>query len=455
MEINPSIFKAYDIRGVYPSDINEEVAYRIGKAYADFMHKHNPGKKLRIVVARDMRLSSPQLARELIRGVTEQGMSVVNIGLASTPTFYFAVANYGFDGGLQISASHNPKEYNGVKLVRPRAVPISGDTGINDIRELVIKNKFKPAKNKGRVKEKKGVLKDEVQHALKYVNAKKLKPFKVVADPANSMGILYLEELFRHLPCKLIKINFNLDGTFPTHQPDPSQEETLAELKKRVMKEKADIGIATDGDGDRVFFVDNLGERIGPEIIRGLMAQAFLKIHPGAKICYDVRPGKITEDMILEAGGKPVLTKVGHSLIKETLLREGAIFAGESSGHFVLKTESGAYEVPMIITLKMLELMTEKNQSLADIIKPYRKYYHSGEINFRVADKEAKIKALEQEFRDADKIMHLDGLSVFYQHYWFNVRASNTESLLRLNLEADSEEKMKEMQDKIIKIINS
>jgi len=453
--VNPSIFKAYDIRGIYPGEINEEIAYRIGRAFVVLLQGENKDRKLKLAVARDMRISSPELFKAVVRGVTDQGADVVDIGIASTPTFYFAVGKYGYDGGLQISASHNPKEYNGVKMVRHHAIPVSGDTGILKICNMVIKNEFKDARKKGVVEQRDDVLKEQMVHDLKYADLKKIKAFRIVADPANATGILFLEELFKHLPCKLIRMNFDLDGTFPAHQPDPLQDKNMVDLKQRVLKEKADLGIAPDGDGDRIFFVDDKGETLPPEILRGMMAQVFLKDHPGAKICYDARPGRITEDMIIEAGGVPILTKVGHSLIKETMIKEGAVFAGESSGHFFLKTEQGTFEVPMIIILKLLEMMSESGKPLSEIVKPYRKYFHSGEINEKVADKEAKIREVEASFKDADKVLHLDGLSVFYKDFWFNVRSSNTEPLLRLNLEARTKEKMEQMRDKILGMIRS
>jgi phosphomannomutase len=452
-KINKEIFKAYDIRGIYPSDLNEEIIYKIGRAYATLIQNENEDKKLTIVVGRDMRLSSPQLSKALIKGLTEQGVDVVDIGLASTPTFYFAVGHCDYDGGALVSASHNPKEYNGLKMVRRKAIPVSGDTGIMEIKEMVLQDKFGEAKEKGTVREKEGVLQEQIQHDLKYADVSKIKPFKVVADPANAMGVLYLEELFKHLPCQLIKMNFELDGTFPAHQPDPIQEENVEELKKRVKEEKADLGIAPDGDGDRIFYVDDRGEIIPPHIIRGMLAQIFLKDHPGAKICYDIRPGKITEDMVREAGGIPIVTKVGHSLIKETMIKEDAIFAGESSGHFYLKMPSGSYEVPVIATLKLLEIMSKKSKPISEIINPYDKYFHSGEINSEVEDKSAKIKEIAEKYKDAKKILWIDGVTIEYDDFWFNVRPSNTEPLLRLNLEAKTKELMKKKREELLSLI--
>ena len=316
-----SIFKAYDIRGVYPSELNEEIIYNIGRAYADILKEELKKDNIKMVVCRDMRLSSPQLSEKLIEGITDQGVDVVDIGLGSTPTFYFAVANYGYDGGMQVSASHNPKEYNGIKIVKARAYPVGYDTGIDEIEKRVKENKFEKAETKGNVEKKENVVDDHVEYALKFADIEKIKPFTVVADVANAMGAHYLEKLFEKLPCKLIKMNFKLDGTFPSHQANPYNDKNIVDIKKKVIEEKADLGIATDGDGDRIFFIDDRGELIEPGIVRGLLSKIFLKENPGATICYDIRPGKITYDMIVENGGKPVVTKVGHSLIKAQAIK--------------------------------------------------------------------------------------------------------------------------------------
>lgn len=455
MAVDPSIFKAYDIRGIYPEQINEDIAYSIGRAYATLIQKENKGKKLKIVVARDMRVSSPQIHKALISGLTDQGVDVVDIGLASTPTFYFGVANYNYDGGIQVSASHNPKEYNGFKLVRRNAVPVSGDTGIHDVRVLVEKNEFKDATEKGKVTKKEDVLDEQLQHDLKYADINKIKPFKVVADTANGMGAQYLDALFSKLPCNLIRMYFELDGTFPNHQADPLKDENTKDIRKKIVEEKADLGIAIDGDGDRIFFIDEKGEVVPPQILRGILAKIFLREKPGSTICYDVRPGRITKDMIIENGGKPVKTRVGHSLIKEKMIEIDAYFAGESSGHFFLRIKSGSYEVPMIITLKLLQELSESGKTFSGLIKPYKRYFHSGEINSEVEDKEGKMKELAEIFKDAKEINHLDGVTIEYEDFWFNVRPSNTEPLLRLNLEAKTQEKMEEMKQKIINIIGS
>ncbi|MCG2695673.1 phosphomannomutase/phosphoglucomutase [Candidatus Parcubacteria bacterium] len=452
MKTNPEIFKAYDIRGIYGQDLNGETAYILGQAYVELRRKDGKTGELNIVVAEDMRLSSPQLKLSLVKGLTDAGANVVDIGLASTPSFYFAVANYGYDGGIIVSASHNPAEWNGFKLVRERALPVSGESGIYFLRDKVIEGNFKSAKITGKIFKKRDVLKDQINHDLQFADLAKIKPLKIVVDPANGMGAQYIEELFKHLPCELIKMNFKLDGTFPAHEADPIKEENLIYLQKTVMKEKADLGIAIDGDGDRIFFVDNNGEAINQAITRGVLAMIFLREKPGAKICYDIRPGRITRDLIEENGGIPIVTRVGHSLIKEQAIKEGAYFAGESSGHFFLNTELGCFEVPVIIILKLLQEFSQSGKTVAEFIAPYKKYYHSGEINSVVENKEEVFAKIEKMYKDGEA-NKLDGITIEYPDFWFNVRGSNTELKLRLNLEAKTKEIMEEKRDEVLKII--
>jgi len=452
-EINKEIFKAYDIRGIYPDDLNEELIYKIGRAYADMLKEETGKDEVTMVVGRDMRVSSPQLSEKIIEGITVQGVNVINIGLASTPTFYYGVSMLGADGGMQVSASHNPKEYNGVKIVKSRAFPVGFDTGIEEIMNRVIANEFQSAGKKGTVLENNEVLDRHVDYALAGSDKEKIKPIRVVADAANSMGVPYLEKLFEKLPCELIKMNFELDGTFPAHEADPYKEENVEDLKKRVIEEKADLGIATDGDGDRIFFVDDNGKMVDPAIIRGLLSKIVLEKNEGVTICYDIRPGKITRDMIEENGGKPCVTRVGHSLIKAKGIEEGAKFAGESSGHFFFDTEYGFFETPDIVTLKILEEISKEDKKLSEIIKPLQRYYHSGEINSEVEDKEGVMKKLQEIYKDAKNISLLDGVTIEFDDFWFNVRPSNTEPKLRLNLEAISKEVMEEKRDEVLKVI--
>lgn len=452
MQIDPTIFKAYDIRGIYPHQLNEDITYRIGRAYSKLLATENPDKKLQVVVGHDMRLSSPSLKTALVAGLLDSGVDVVEIGLASTPTFYFATAFYGYDGGIQVSASHNPKEYNGFKLVRAKAVPVSGETGITAIRDQVLANNFPPPTTRGTISSRTNVLIDLIKDQRKNINWQTIKSFKIVVDTANAMGALDIEAMFANLPCQLIKINFTLDGNFPAHSADPSDETNLVQIKQAVINHSADLGIATDGDGDRYFFVDDQGQTLSQPILRGIMAQLALKDHPGATVCYDIRPGKITQDLIEAVSGKAVVTRVGHSLIKEHMLKVDAVFGGESSGHYFYQFPYGTFEAPVVLTLKFLEHLSSQNQPLSIFTKPYQKYFHSGEINSTVTDKQAKITQIAQRYSDA-KISYLDGITVEYPDFWFNIRPSNTEPLLRLNLEAVSQQIMVQKRDEVLSLI--
>ncbi len=453
MTVDSTIFKAYDIRGVYPTQVNEEVAFALGRAYAVWLKKQSKKEHLQVVVGQDMRVSSPALAERLMAGLMDQGVEVIAVGLISTPTFYFAVSYPHYDGGIMISASHNPAEYNGFKIVRESAKPVSGTSGLQDLRVLIEKDNFKPAPQPGKKIHHENMVHEEAKVQLGGSDVVTIKPFSIVADTANGMGAQYLDELFTYLPCKLHKMNWQFDGTFPGHDPDPLKEDNLKYLQTEVLAQKADLGIATDGDGDRIFFVDNEGQTVPPAVLRGILAKVFLAEQPGATIGYDIRPGKITEDMILEYGGKPMLTRVGHSLIKEQMLQENSYFSGESSGHLFLNKDYGCFEMPMIMIIKFLQELSASGQTLADYVRPLKKYFPSGEINSTVSDVPAVLARLKETYHDGQQ-SELDGLSVEYPDWWFNVRASNTEPLIRLNLEARSKEVMEQKRDEVLEVLN-
>jgi phosphomannomutase len=456
MEIDSSIFKAYDIRGVYPEQLTEQGAYAIARAYASLMQRENPGKQLTIVVGGDMRVSTPALKAEVIRGLTDSGLNVVDAGLLSTPTYYFAVAYYGYEGGIQVSASHNPKQWNGLKIVRKGAAPVGGSSGMQTIKQMVIDDSFPPlAETKGMVTSKNNVTEEEAQVQLGTIDKSKIKPFKIVIDAANAMGAIDMQAAFKLLPGQIVPMNFELDGTFPAHEADPLKPENLKDLEQRVLAEQADLGIATDGDGDRIFFVDNKGRAIPQSIVRGLLAQIELEQSPGAKIVYDIRPGRVTVDMIEEAGGQPVVAPVGSVLIKEVMDREQAIFGGESSGHFFYRLPYGTFEAPMLVAAKFLTYVSEKNQPLSDIVDHYNRYFHSGEINQKVESRQQvdrvieKIKTASQD----GQMSTLDGLTVEYPDVWFNVRASNTEPLIRLAIEGRTQAAMAAKRDQLMELM--
>jgi len=455
LQLDTSIFKAYDIRGVYPESLNEELAYKIAVFYADILKRENGDKKLEVVVGRDMRLSSVSIQKRVIGGLIDFGVDVVDVGLISTPSFYFAVGFYGYDGGIQVSASHNPSEYNGLKMVRGRAVPMGGDSGIYEIRDRIASGEeIEKADIKGEVIRKEGVVVDEVGQQTKDIDVARIAPFKIVVDTANAMAVLDIEEVFKITKCDVIYINKELDGTFPNHPADPLKEENLEMIKKKVLDESADLGIATDGDGDRYFFVNEKGEVMPQPILRGLMAQIELSKSPGATVCYDIRPGRITRDMIEEAGGKGVVTKVGHSLIKEKMLEVNAVFGGESSGHYFYKFDYGTFEAPIVLTLKLLEYLSRYELKLSQVVAKHNKYFHSGEINSEVEDKEGKMRELADKYSDGE-VSWLDGVTVEYPDFWFNVRASNTEPLLRLNLEAKTKKLMEQKRDEVLEVIRA
>ena len=453
--MNEKIFKAYDIRGIYGQDFNDGFAYKLGLAFTA-LRKSDPdyssGQKLKFAIGADMRLSSPSLKKSLLQGIIDSGADAVDVGTVSTPSLYFAVGSSNLDGGLMVSASHNPKEWNGFKMVRSKGLPISGETGINLLKKLIQEDNLLKAENPGQVILDKQTLEKEISYALDFLSIKKMRPLKIVADASNGMGSAYLKPLLSRLPVSYSGLNFEPDGRFPVHEADPLKEENLAQLQLAVVSEGADLGIATDGDGDRVFFVDNLGRTINQSIVRGLLARIFLKNNPGAKIGYDVRPGKTTVDLILAAGGAPVMTRVGHSLIKEQMEKENIFFAGESSGHFYFKGQAGCFEYPAVMIALLLEYFSSLNTKPSDHLDKLNKYHHSGEINRPVSDPEKIFKLIADRFSGA-KISYLDGITVECPDFWFNVRSSNTESKMRLNLEAISREIMESRRDEVLEIM--
>lgn len=451
-KIKTDIFKAYDIRGIYPDELSEKTARLVGKGLASLLQKENPDQKLELVVSRDMRPSSDSLREQVIKGLLESGVDVVDIGMQTTPTFYFAVGFYNYDGGLQITASHNPAEYNGLKMVRAKGRPIGGGSGMEKLVEIILDKDFIEAETEGELTTKDDVLEIQVKEVLKNVDVDQIKPFKIVVDAGNSVGALDMQAIFKELPCELVPLYFELDGTFPNHEADPLKPENIEDLQKKVIAEKADLGIALDGDGDRMFLLDENGDEVPQSILRGLMAQIELADNPGATVCYDVRPGKATTDMIEEAGGKAVKTRVGHSLIKAHMQQVDAIFGGESSGHYFYAFKYGTFEAPLVLLTKFLQYISQQDQPVSKIIEPYKRYYHSGEINSMVEDKQAAIERLAEKYADGD-ISDLDGITVTYQDFWFNVRPSNTESKLRLNLEAVSPKVMEQKRDEVLKVI--
>lgn len=434
--IPEKIFKSYDIRGIYPTELNEDFAIPIAKAVYKFLQDKLKKDHLTIVIGRDMRLSTPAIFATVSKTLVDLGANVIDLGIVSTPTFYYAVFKNGYDGGIQITASHNPKEYNGLKMVcnSPTGlIKIGRDTGMAEIKKMSIAGADVAEKTGGTITKLDGVIIDEIQHALKIARNPDLKPFKVVADAANALGALYIEELFKVIPGELVKMNFELDGTFPAHQADPLQAETLVDLQKRVLEEKADLGLAPDGDGDRLFFIDEKGQIIPPSLITALVAKELLKENKGATILFDIRYILTPQKVVEEYEGKYVVTKVGHAFITEKMHETGAIFAGESSSHYFFKeTGNAESQIPMILIV--LRVMTREGKKISEIIDQLKRSHESGEINFKVKNALEIIEAIKQKYSAAD-ISELDGIAISFEDWRFSIRTSNTEPLLRLNVE--------------------
>jgi len=441
-----SIYKAYDVRGIYPEELNEDIAYKIGRAFVSIT------KSKTVAIGYDARLSAQALFDALAKGITEQGADVVNIGMCSTDMIYFATAFYKFDGGIMITASHNPKEYNGMKFCKKDAVPISGETGVYKMENLVKKNVFPKVEKKGKIT-KKDVFDDYIKKCLSFIDVKKIKPFKIVVDAGNGVAGLLIDKLEKHLPCKFVKLYFKPDGNFPNHLPSPIEEKNLKDLKDKIKEEKADLGIAFDGDADRVFLIDENNEMVTGTVMTALITKSILQKNPGSKILYNIVCGWIVPETIEKFKGKGIITPVGHSIIKDLMRKHDAIFAGEHSGHYYFRDNYYA-DSGLIGSLIVLELISKEDKPFSDVLKEFRKYYAIPETNFKVEDKEAKIKEIKQIFK-GEKMLDFDGIRVDLDDFWFNVRPSNTEPLLRLNLEAKSKEIMEKRRDEVLEIIKS
>jgi len=454
--IDPKIFKAYDIRGIYPEQLNEENIVSIVKAIYKFFQEKIGKEQLTLVIAYDMRLSGPQLFAAAKKTLIDAGAQVIDAGMLSTPSFYFAASHYGYDCGIQITASHNPKEYNGLKFVinGPEGlIKIGGDTGMPQIKEMSMAGVELKASQPGTIAPKTGILEDEVENALKLFEHPQIKKLKIVADPANAMGAQYIEALFQKVPADLIKMNFELDGSFPAHQPDPLNFENLKDLQAKVLEEKADLGLAPDGDGDRLYFVDEKGQIIPATIITALVARELLKEKPGSTILVDIRYIMGTKKIVEEFGGKSAVTRVGHAFITQKLGELQGVFAGESSGHFYYQA-NGNGESQLNTLLCVLKTMTEENKPLSEIAAELKRSHESGEFNFKVSNAPEILDALKTKYNDGT-LDTLDGISVNYPTWRFNVRTSNTEPLLRLNLESFDEKQMEEKRDEIKQFIES
>ena len=437
------IFKAYDVRGIYPDDFDEEVARRIGSAFIRFTGADG------VVLGRDIRPSSPGLAGAFAEGVTSQGADVVDIGLAATDMLYFASGVLQLPGAM-FTASHNPPQWNGLKLCRAGAAPVGEDSGLMEVRDLAERDEPRPVAAAGRVRTE-DMLERFVDHVLSFIDPERIAPLTVVADAANGMAGLILPPVFELLPVKLVGLYLELDGTFPNHPADPIQPENQEDLRRSVTEHGADLGLAFDGDADRVFLVDERAEGVSGSLVTALVAEGMLKKEPGATILHNVICSWVVPEVIREHGGTPVRTRVGHSLIKKVMAETGAVFGGEHSGHYYFRDHYRA-DSGLIAALVVLEQLSEAGVPLSELLQPYRRYAASGEINIEVDDQQAVIEAVARRFADG-KQDRLDGLTVEYEDWWFNVRPSNTEPLLRLNVEARDDELLQGKTDQVLAVI--
>ncbi|MEN6385557.1 MAG: phosphomannomutase/phosphoglucomutase [Phycisphaerales bacterium] len=439
--MDPKIFKAYDIRGIYPDQLNEDAAWKIGNATASFLRSMLRGydrglaNRQSLVVGYDMRSHSKGLAEALIKGMNAAGANVIDIGMIDTPQIYFAINHLGTCGGVQVTASHNPAQYNGFKISGLEAKPVGEDTGLKEIKHIATALLHTLGNAEGPV-EKTDLTKAYKEHILKFIDGK-VKPMKFAIDASNGMAGKMVPLIFENLGIEIIKLNFEHKGVFK-HDPNPLVEKNLDQLKSTIKKRKADVGICFDGDADRLIMVDEKGQTIGCDILTSLMVPYFLKKSPGAAIVYDLRSSWVVREEILKYGGVPRRERVGHSFMKKTLRTARAIFGGELSGHFYYRDNFFA-DSGMITFAHMINILSSSDVPVSELVKPLRRYFASGEKNFAVEDKEAMMTELKRKFSQGDTD-DLDGITVQFKDWWFNCRPSNTEPFLRLNIEAKTEE---------------
>ena len=445
--LDPKVFKAYDVRGIYPGELDEDGAEAIGRAFVEVFE---PG---RIAIGRDMRVSSPAMAEAAARGAEEAGAEVLNLGLVGTEMVYLAVGELGLDGGIQVTASHNPKDYTGMKIVRAGALPVGGDSGLQEVRERAASGGKPGTGSKGTIAAY-DIWPQYVERVLSFVDPDAIAPLKVVIDAANGMAGAMLPPVLERLPqLEVVRCFFEPDGTFPNHEPNPLLPENREFIVRTTLEEGADLGVAFDGDADRCFFVDDSGEFVPGDFATALFAESLLQKESGATIIYDVRASWAVPDTIERAGGEPLVNRVGHAFIKQRMREEHALFAGEVSGHYYFRefTQADSGTIPFLL---MLELVSRRGQKLSETLRPFReRYFITGELNTPVADVDAKLRELEERFGAEGEVGHLDGLSVEADDWHMNVRPSNTEPLLRLNLEARTPELMERKRDEVLAVI--
>jgi phosphomannomutase len=447
MALDPKVFKAYDVRGIYPAELDEEGAYAIGRAYAEQFEPET------IAVGRDMRLSSPAMQEAFVRGAAEAGASVLDVGMIGTEMLYYAVGELGLDGGATITASHNPKEYTGTKIVRRGALPVGADSGLLDIRDRALSlEEVLGGQTPGRV-EKRDVYPGFVDKVLSFIDPSAVRPLRVVIDAANGMAGAMLPPILERLPVDAVPCFFEPDGSFPSHEPNPLLPENRAFIVAKVREEGADLGIAFDGDADRCFFVDDTGEFVPGDFVTALLAEAMLERSPGGTIIYDVRASWAVRDVVERLGGRALPNRVGHAFIKLRMREVDAVFAGEVSGHYYFRDfyQADSGTIPALL---VLELVSKRGQKLSEVLRPFReRYFLTGELNTPVADVALTLQRLKEHFADQGEVSHLDGISITAGDWHLNVRPSNTEPLLRLNLEALDPALMEAKRDEALEVI--
>jgi phosphomannomutase len=455
--MDPSIFKAYDIRGIYPDQMDEELAYRIGRAFPRVLSdlEGTPIGEQQVAVGRDMRLSAPRMAERYTTGIADEGADVLDIGMAATEMVYWTVGARELHGGLVCTASHNPKAYTGAKLVRRGAIALSGDSGIGEIQEIVAAGApGPPADDRGEVRHE-DVGDAFREAALCYIDPERIQPLKVVLDGGNGMAGPMVGRLLDSFPIEQVRTYWEPNGEFPDHEPNPLLPENRQFIIDKVMETGADVGIAWDGDADRCFFIDDTGEFVAGDFLTALLAESIVRKEPGALVLYDVRASRAVRDVVERAGGHTELNRVGHAFFKARMRETGAAFGGEVSGHYYFRdfycADSGT-----IPALLILELLSVEGKKLSELLEPLRsRYFTSGEINSEVADQQAKMREIEHRYSDGE-VTRLDGISVDYEDWHFNVRPSNTEPLLRLNLESlVSREDMERRRDAMLDVIRA
>ena len=447
MSVDPSIFKAYDIRGIYPDQLNADTAHKIGYALVNYL------KPKVVAVGRDMRLSSDELFEALTGGINSGGADVVDLGRISTDGLYFAVGQFGYDGGVMITASHNPKQYNGFKVCRREAVPLSGQEGLYQIRKFIEDEDPMPKSPSPGNIVRKDITRDYADHCLSFIDSSKVKPFNIVIDAGNGMAGATLPPVLDRLPLNTTRLYFELDGSFPNHPASPIEVENLVDLQKQIETTGADFGVAFDGDADRMFLVDKDGAQLGGDMVTALVAKSLLAKHPGETILYNLICSKAVPELIERLGGRAVRTRVGHALIKPLMKKHNAIFGGEHSGHFYFR-ENWFADSGLIAFLVCLELLSVEGRPLSEMVREIDPYFRSGEINTRVDSIKDKIAQVKDAFASG-KQDEIDGLTVQYDDFWFNLRPSNTEPLLRLNVEARTSDILEARTEKLLKIIRA